>query len=47
MRKYPSTLGLNLVTSPISISLSTDPLDKVSLATHYVIEDALDLGCFF
>jgi len=44
--KYPTTLGLELVTTPLDIMLSSNPADKVTLSTHYIIENALDLVAF-
>ncbi len=44
--KYPTVMGLQLSTTPISISLSSDPTDQVTLTSHMVIENALDLIAF-
>ncbi|MBU1143478.1 MAG: hypothetical protein KKH92_07535, partial [Firmicutes bacterium] len=44
--KYPTTLGLDLVSTPLDIILSDNPTDKVTLSTYYVIQNALDLVAF-
>jgi hypothetical protein len=44
--KYPSVLGLNLVTSSYTIELSDDPADDVTISNYYVIADAIDLIAF-
>ncbi|BCR36238.1 hypothetical protein [Mariniplasma anaerobium] len=44
--KYPSTFGLELISTPTDISLSNDPLDIVTLSTYYVIDNSLDLVAF-
>lgn len=44
--KYPSVLGLNLVSSPLNIILSDKPGDVVTLNTHFEINNAKDLIAF-
>lgn len=44
--KYPSTFGLNYVTTPIVIELSDTPGDTVTLNSYYEISDALDFIAF-
>lgn len=44
--KYPTTFGLTLVTTPLTIALSSKPGDTVTLNTYYVIENALDFIAF-
>lgn len=44
--KYPSVLGLNLVTGNLVIELSDDPSENVILTSYYEIADAKDLIAF-
>ncbi len=44
--KYPSTFGLDIISTPLDISLSSDPLDIVTLDSYYVIDNSLDLVAF-
>ncbi len=44
--KYPTKLGLDLVTTPLTIDLSDTPSDSVTLSSYYAIENTLDLIAF-
>jgi len=44
--KYPSTFGLELMTTPQVITLSETPGDSVTLNSYYVIDNALDFIAF-
>ena len=44
--KYPSTFGLTLSTTPVTITLSNKPGDSVTLNSYFVIENALDFIAF-
>ncbi len=44
--KYPSLMGLLLVTTPFDLQLSDVPTDKITISEYYEINDELDLIAF-